>query len=196
MKKNIIGNIKKLREDTGLGMLECKMALEATEYDIEAAKIYLRKRGHKSRDRGFKPTPEGSIGVYSHIGGRITAMVEVNCETDFAARSPDFQNFTYSLAMHVVALNPKWVSKKDVPKNILDREIDILSTGLDNKPDDIKEKIILGRLNKFYKNECLLEQSFVKDSKLTINDLLSNLTNKIKENISIKRFSRFEVGSE
>jgi len=193
---SIIQNIKQLRQETGLGMLECKEALDTVDNDVEAAKIYLRKRGLKDKDRGHRPTKEGFIGNYTHTGGRISVMVEINSETDFAARSMEVQVFAQNLAMHIAAVNPRWISRDDVPNDILEREMDILSSGLDNKPEQIREKILSGRLNKFYKSNCLLEQPFVRDPKSTVEELFNDLKMKVKENIEIKRFSRFEVGSE
>ncbi len=196
MKK--IESIKTLREETGVGMMACKEALESVDnYDLKAAKVYLRKQGlTKSNDRGHKIASEGTVGTYKHTGGRICVMVEVNCETDFVARSKEFQNFTSDLAMHIAAVNPQWISRQDVSQETIDHEKDILSVGLENKPENIRDKILSGKLNKFFKDNCLLEQPFVKDPKVTIQDIFDDLVLKIKEKIVVKRFSRFEVGSE
>jgi len=188
-------NIKKLREDTGVGMMECKKALETCNGDIEAAKIYLRKQGAvKAGQRGHKLALEGIIGTYVHTGGRICAIVEINCETDFVAKNKEFQEFAHDLAMHIAATKPLWISQKDIPQNNIDQELEILSVGLQNKPKLIRDKIISGKLNKFYKDNCLLEQSFIKNQKYSIQDLYDNVIMKFKEKIVIKRFSRFEVG--
>jgi elongation factor Ts len=190
-----IQNIKKLREETGVGMMECKDALKVCSDDIEKAKVYLRKQGiTNAGQRGHKAASEGIVGTYNHTGGRICVMVEVNCETDFVARNENFQSFAHDLAMHIAALNPKWISRKDVPQSVIDQEKDILSVGLKNKPANIQEKILSGKLNKFYKDNCLLEQQFVKDQNLTIEDLYNNLVLKFKENIVIRKFARFEIG--
>jgi len=191
----MIDDIKKLREETGVGMMDVKKALEVSGGDIEAAKIYLRKQGiQKAGDRGHKVASEGIIGTYNHTGGRICVMVEVNCETDFVARGEDFQTFAHELAMHIAAVNPRWISREEVPQDILDTEKEIMSVGLENKPENIREKILDGKVNKFFKEHCLMEQQFVKDQKLTIQDLYDDLVMKLKEKIVIKRFSRFEVG--
>ena len=191
----IIQDIRKLREETGVGMMDCKAALEASNGDVEAAKIYLRKQGiQKAGNRGHKIASEGVIGTYNHTGGRICAMIEINSETDFVSRSDEFQNFAHDLAIHVAAVNPRWIRREDVPQNIIDAEKDILSVGLENKPEDLRDKIVDGRMNKFFKENCLLEQQFVKDQKITIQDLYNDLAMKLKEKIVIKRFSRFEVG--
>lgn len=191
----IIDDIKKLREETGVGMMSCKAAIEACKGDIEAAKTYLRKQGiQKAGTRGHKKTLEGTIGVYKHTGGRICAMAEINAETDFVSRSKDFQDFAYNLALHIAAVNPKWISCKDVPQSVIDTEKDILSAGLKDKPENIREKILYGKINKFFKDNCLMEQSFVKDPEITIQDMYDDLVIKLKENIVIKKFSRFEVG--
>ena len=191
----IVNDIKKLREETGVGMMDCKAALEASGGDIEAAKIYLRKQGiQKAGARGHKVASEGIIGTYNHTGGRICVMVEINCETDFVARGEDFKTFAHDLAMHIAAVNPKWVLRGDVPQSIIDTERDIISASLKNKPENIKEKIIDGKINKFFKENCLMEQLFVKDQKITIQDLYDDLVMKLKEKIVIRRFSRFEVG--
>jgi len=191
----IIDDIKKLREETGVGMMDCKKALEACENDVEAAKVYLRKQGiQKAGDRGHKVASEGIIGTYNHTGGRICVMVEVNCETDFVARGKDFQDFAHELAMHIAAVNPKWIVRDDVPQEVIDTEKEIMAAGLENKPENIREKIVDGKINKFFKENCLMEQPFVKDQKLTIQDLYDDLVMKLKEKIVIKRFSRFEVG--
>ena len=191
-----INDIKKLREETGVGMMDCKAALAASNGDVEAAKTYLRKQGiQKAGSRGHKTASEGLIGTYNHTGGRICVMVEVNCETDFVARGDDFKGFTRDLAMHIAAVNPRWISRENVPQSVVDAEKDILSAGLENKPEAIREKILDGKISKFFKDNCLVEQPFVKDQKLTIQDLYDDLVMKLKEKIVIKRFSRFEVGS-
>ena len=189
--------IKELRKITGAGIMDCKAALLENSGNVEKATIYLRKKGIiKQGDRAHKEALEGTIGVYSHTGGRICAMVEVNCETDFVARSDEFKTFAYDLAIHIAATNPTWVSRDEVPQEVVSREQDILSAGIDNKPEVIKEKIISGKVNKFFKETCLLEQPFVRDSNLTVQDVFNDLAIKVKEKIVIKRFNRFEVGVE
>lgn len=191
-----IEDIKQLREETGVGMMECKKALVECNGDLNEAKVYLRKQGiNKPGQRGHKAALEGFIGTYVHTGGRICAMVEVNCETDFVARNQEFQNFAHDLAMHIAAMNPRWISRDDVPQSVVDQEKDILSSGLGNKPVEVKERILEGKLSKFFKDNCLLEQSFVKDQKFAVQDLYDDIVLKLREKIIIKRFNRFEVGS-
>jgi len=197
LEKNMttLNNIKKLREETGIGILECKKALTVCDDDIEKAKIYIRKQGTmNAKTRGHKQALEGIIGIYNHVGGKICAIVEVNCETDFVSKNSEFKNFAHDLALHIVASSPKWISRSIVPQHIIDQEIEILSVGLEDKPDKIKDQILNGQLNKFYKENCLMEQPFVKNPKLTIQDLYNDLVLKLKENIIIKKFERFEVG--
>lgn len=188
-------DIKKLRVDTGAGMMDCKKALAECNGDMESAKVYLVKNNIVKRgNKGHRVASEGIIGTYLHTGGRICSIVEVNCETDFVARGGDFQNFAHDLAMHIAALNPKWINREDVPVEAIEKEKKFLNKGLENKPADIVKKILDGRLNKFFKESCLMEQPFIKDSKLTIQDLYDNLSVKIGERIVIKRLARFEVG--
>lgn len=191
----MIDKIKQLREDTGVGMMECKKALLQCNNDIEKAKVYLRKQGViKASDRGHRVASEGTIGVYKHTGGRICAIVEVNCETDFVAKNEEFQGFAHDVAIHVAASNPQWMTRDDVPQDVINREKDILSVGLEKKPSEVREKILEGKLSKFFKDNCLMEQSFVKDPKVSIQDIFNDLVIKFKENIIIKRFTRFQVG--
>lgn len=190
-----ISDIKKLREETGVGMMDCKKALEVSNGDINAAKLYLRKQGiQKAGDRGHKVASDGVIGIYKHIGDRICVMVEVNCETDSVANNEQFKSFAHDLAIHIAATDPKWISRADVPVDIIKIEREIISSDIKNKPENIKERIIEGKLNKFYKENCLMEQPFVKNSDITVHDLYLDLVMKIKEKIVIKRFVRFEVG--
>lgn len=187
--------IKKLREDTGVGMMDCKKALEESNGDIEAARVYLRKSGAiKANARGHKAAEEGTLGIYTHTGNRICSVVEVCCETDFVARSDVFKEFAHNLALHIAASAPRWVDRKGVPQEILDTEQDIMSSGLEKKPDDIREKIVSGKMDKFFKESCLMEQVYIKDQNKTIQDLYNDLSMLVKENIIVKRFSRFEVG--
>ena len=192
----MINDIKKLRQETGVGMMECKSALEACNGDIEKAKVHLRKIGAvKAGQRGHKAALEGVIGTYSHTGGRICAVIELNSETGSVAQCKDFQTFAHDLAIHIAASDPKWISREDVPQPVIDTERDILSVGLESKPEHIREKILNGKLDKFFKTNCLMEQNFIKDPKVTIQDLYNDLVMRIRENIVIKRFVRFEVGA-
>jgi len=188
--------IKELRNATGAGIMDCKDALLKSGNDIDKAKVYLRKQGIiNSKSRAHKAAEEGKIGVYKHTGSRICAMVEVRCETDFVARGEEFDSFVYDIALHIAAANPKWVSRQEVPQSIIDEEESIIASGLGDKPEKVQNQIIKGKMNRFYKENCLLDQPFVKEPKRTVTDLLDDLRAKCKENINIKSFSRLEVGN-
>ena len=190
-----VDDIKRLRADTGAGMMDCRKALTDSNGDFDGAVVFLRKKGLADiKGRGHKATSEGVVGSYIHTGSKLGVLVSVDCETDFASKSDDFQMFVKDLAMHVAAANPQWVRREDVSQDIIDRETEIVSVGLDGKPDNIIEKIVSGRLNKFYKDTCLMEQAWIKDPNLTITDLLGNVASQIKENIVVKRFARFVAG--
>lgn len=190
-----IEKIKQLREETGAGMMDCKKALIESNGDMEKAKVFLVQNDIVKRgDKGHRVASEGTIGTYLHTGGRICAIVELNCETDFVARGEDFQTFAHDLAMHITALNPKWVSREDVPEEAIEKEKQFLTKGLSGKPEDVQKRILDGRLTKFFKEVCLMEQPFVKDPKVTIQDLYDKLSMKLRERLVVKRFIRFEVG--
>ena len=191
--------IIKLREKTGAGIMDCKEALTAANGDIEEAILYLRKKGSVDREkRTAKTATEGTIGVYIHAGEKVCAIVEVNSETDFVARSPEFKQFAHDLAMHVTAAYPRWVNRSEVPAEILEKEKEVIMSDevIKSKPPQIAEKIVAGKLNKFYKDVCLMEQSYVKEPTMSIQDLINDLSIKIKEKIVIKRFVRFAVGED
>jgi len=190
--------IKALREKTGVGMMDCKKALEETDGNIEKAIEGLRKKGAVTAvKRADKEANEGFVAVYSH-GGRIGAMVEVNCETDFVAKNEDFRDFVRDIAMQVAAADPKYLSRSDVPKDISDKEREIEMDKLKDgkKPKEIIEKIIEGKLDKFYNEVCLLEQTYIKDDKIRVQDLLNEKLASIGEKIQIRRFERFELGEK
>lgn len=190
-----VEQIKQLREQTGVGMMDCKRALEQCNGDFDKAVVFLRKEGLADiQTRGSKTTNEGMVGHYIHAGGKIGVLVEVNCETDFVARGEDFQKFTKELAMHIAALNPKWISRDEVPEEIIEREKEIISDSLTNKPPQVVDQIIKGKLNKFFKETCLVDQPFVRDANLTVQDLLGELASKIGEKLVIKRFVRYVTG--
>lgn len=190
-----IQDIKNLRTQTGAGMMDCRKALEESAGNFDNAVIWLRKKGLADiKGRSGKSTNEGSIGFYIHTGGRLGVLVDINCETDFVANGDEFQEFVHDVALHVAAANPKWVNRTEIPQDVIDREVEVYASGLDKKPDNIKQKIISGKLEKFYKDNCLMEQVWVKDPNKTITDLMGDLASKIKENIVIKRFARFAVG--
>jgi len=191
-----VAEINELRKKTGAGMMDCKEALNATNGNVEEAISYLRKKGLADiKERTAKKANEGMVGHYIHMGGRIGVMVEVNCETDFVSRSPDFQTFAKDVAMHIAAANPKWLSRDEVPRDIVEREVDIIRSNMTGKkPPEVEAKIIDGRLAKFYRETCLLDQTFVRDEGITISELLGALASKINEKIVIRRFMRFETG--
>ena len=189
--------VRELREQTGVGIMACKNALQEAGGDIKTAIEILRKRGiAKAQKREGRSTSEGQVQAYVHMGGKIGVLVEVNCETDFSAKTKDFTTFTKNLAMHIAATNPIAISPEKVPADTVERERDIyraqaLGSG---KPEKVVEKIIEGKLRKFFTEVCLLNQPYVRDPDLTIQDLLSDLKAKTGENIIIKRFVRFHLG--
>lgn len=190
-----VSEIRELREQTGAGMMDCKEALTECDSDVEKAVMFLRKKGLADiKRRATKAASEGTIGYYIHAGGKIGVMVEINCETDFVARGDEFQTFARDVAMHVAAMNPQYISSKDVPAGVLDNEKELAQSSLKDKPPQVVEKIVAGKLAKFYKETCLMDQLFVKDSNLTITDLLGELASKVGEKLVIKRFSRFVTG--
>ena len=191
--------VKQLRDKTGAGMMECKKALVDVDGDVDAAIKVLRERGLAAASkRASKDTREGIIGEYVHAGGKLGVIVEVNCETDFVARTPEFQGLVRDLAMQVAASNPLFVSRDEVPTDMLERESEIFRNQAlaEGKPEHIADKIVEGRLKKYYSEVCLLEQPFIKDSDMTIEEFLKSKIATIKENIAVRRFVRFEVGEE
>jgi elongation factor Ts len=189
--------VKELRERTGAGMMDCKKALTEAGGDMERAVELLREKGLASAaKKAGRVAAEGIIDAYIHAGGRIGVLVEVNCETDFVAKNTDFREFVHDVAMHIAAANPQYVRREEVPAEVVERERDILRTQTLNegKPEHIVDKIVEGRIDKFFKEVCLLEQPFVKDPDKTIDQLVKEKIAQIGENISIRRFSRFVVG--
>ncbi len=188
-----------LREKTGVGMMDCKRALTEAKGDMEKAIEILRKLGlAAAARRAGRVAAQGVVDSYIHLGGKIGVLVEVNCETDFVARNIEFQSFVKDVAMQVAASNPQYLSKEDVPDGIIEHERDILKsqTLAEGKPDKVADKIVEGRLEKFYSEVCLMEQPFIKDPKKTINDLLGEFCAKIGENIVIRRFTRYQLGEK
>jgi len=189
--------VKQLRDKTGSGMMDCKKALTENGGDMEKAIDFLRKKGlATAAKRAGRETSEGVVQPYVHTGGKLGVMVEVNCETDFVAKSEDFQEFAKNVAMHIAATNPIGISPEDVPAETMAREKAIYmdqaqQTG---KPENVIEKIVEGKMNKFLKENCLMNQAYVRNPDITIADLLNELIAKIGENISIKRFVRFQIG--
>jgi len=189
--------VKDLRERTGAAMMECKKALQATNGDIGEAEVYLRKQGIASAGKkASRATKQGLIGSYIHAGGQLGVMVEVNCESDFVARTGDFKELVHDIAMHVAAADPRYLRREDVPPAVLEQEKEIARDRARNegKPEKILDRIVEGRLTKFYEEACLLEQPFVKEATLTIEQLVKTKIAKLGENISIARFIRFKVG--
>lgn len=191
--------VKELREQTGAGMMDCKKALSECEGSMEEAVKLLRTKGlADAAKRSGRAANEGLVDSYIHMGGKIGVLVEVNSETDFVARNDDFKAFVHDIAMHIAAAAPKYISREDVPAEVIEAEMAIYkdqakATG---KPDNILEKIAAGKLDKYYEQVCLLEQPFVRDDKLTIEQLLGEIVGKIGENIGIRRFVRFELGKD
>ncbi|MFH1459341.1 MAG: translation elongation factor Ts [Candidatus Omnitrophota bacterium] len=189
--------IKLLREKTGAGFMDCKKVLSETGGDIEKAIAELRKKGLAvAAKRSGRTAKEGLVESYIHMGGKIGVMVEINCETDFVARNEDFKQFVKDVAMHIAAANPTYLNSDEVPEEIIEREKDIIKSQAGNKPANVVEKMIAGKLNKFYQEVCLLDQPFVKDDKISIKDYLNSVIAKIGENILIRRFARFQLGEE
>jgi elongation factor Ts len=188
--------VKELREKTGVGFMECKSALQESNGDIEAAVTILRKRGLASlAKKSGRETKDGLIGAYIH-NGKIGVMVEVNCETDFVARNPDFQALVKDLAMHIAASDPRFISKEDVTEDVLtsEREIYKEQARATGKPENVLDKIVDGRMSKYYSEACLLEQPFVKDPSLSVRDHIASHIQKIGENIQVRRFVRYRLG--
>ena len=193
--------VKQLREKTGAGMMECKNALVETEGNEDKAIEFLRKRGLASaKKREGRIAAEGIVGQYIHMGGKVGVLVEVNCETDFVARGDEFQQLVKDVAMHIAAAEPRYVSREDVPADALDKEREIARAQAKNdpknanKPDQVIEKIVDGRLNKFYEEAVLLDQPFVKDSAKTVGELVTEKVAKTGEKITIRRFTRYKMG--
>jgi len=191
--------VKELRDKTNAGMMDCKKALGETDGEMEKAIDLLRQKGLAvAQKRAGRSTSEGVVQTYIHAGGKLGVMVEVNCETDFVAKTDDFQNFAKDIAMHVAAMNPIAVRREDIPVDLVAREAEIYKKqAMDSgKPENIAEKMVSGKLDKFYGDVSLMEQKFVKNPDLNIQDLLNDLIAKMGENITIKRFARFQVGAE
>jgi elongation factor Ts len=193
------GKVKELRTKTGAGMMDCKEALQASDGDFEKAIEYLRKKGlSAATKRSSKAAKEGTIASYIHMQGRIGVLVEVNCETDFVAKTDDFKNLAKDVAMQIAATNPVYVNPDEVPEEILEKERGIYRDQLktEGKPEKMWDKIIPGKLKKYYEEVCLTEQKFIKDQNITVSTLVNNLIAKTGENIKIRRFARFQLGEE
>jgi elongation factor Ts len=191
--------VKKLREQTGVGILECKKAIEEANNDFEKAGELLRKKGYeKAKSKSSRATNQGAIGSYIHTNGRIGVLLELGCETDFVARNEDFLALQKDICMQIAAMNPKYISAGDIEEDTLEKEKEIYREQMKNsgKPDNIIEKIIEGKLKKWYTDVCLLDQAFFKEDSKSINDLIAEKIHKLGENITVKRFVRYQVGEE
>src|SRR6187431_1841167 len=187
--------VKKLRDATGAGMMECKAARTEANGDLEAATTLLRKRGTAAATKkAGRSTSEGLVGHYIHMGGKIGVLVEVNCESDFVARTDKFQEMTKELAMHIAAANPTYVRREEVPEEVVAREKDIYKEQVKDKPAQVIDKIVEGKMNSYYQQFCLLEQPSVRDPNVTIQQLVQDAIRILGENITISRFTRMKVG--
>jgi elongation factor Ts len=189
--------VKDLRDKTGAGMMDCKKALSENNGDMEKAIDFLRQKGLAvAAKRAGRATSEGVVETYIHAGGKLGVMVELNCETDFVAKTDGFREFARDVAMHIAATNPVSLSRSDVPEEIVDRERQIyIQQALESgKPESIVEKMVAGKIDRFLSEICLLEQKFVKNPEVSVQDMLTELIGKMGENVSIRRFSRFQVG--
>ncbi len=190
--------VKELRDRTNAGMMDCKKALAECDGDMELAAEYLRKKGIASAaKKEGRQTSQGIVDSYIHPGGRVGVLVEVACETDFVARTEDFQTLVHNIAMHIAAANPVAIQREDVDPSLINKEREIYKSQMleEGKPENIIDKIVQGKIDKFYSEVCLLEQKYVKDPDLTVEDYLKSLIGKLGENMMVKRFVRFEIGS-
>ena len=189
--------VKELRGQTGSGMMDCKRALQETDGDVKKAVDYLRKKGlAKAQKRAGRATSEGVIFPYIHPGSKLGVLVEINCESDFVAKTEDFLEFAKNIAMHVAASNPAGLSPEDISEDVVNREREIYRAQAleQGKPENIVDKIVEGQVQKFYKDSCLMSQPYIREPKKTVQDILTEAIAKIGENIQIKRFARFQIG--
>jgi elongation factor Ts len=191
--------VKKLRELTGAGFSDCRAALIDAGGDLESATTILRERGQAAaKKKAQRAATEGAVGTYLHAGGKIAVLVEVNCESDFVARTSEFQHLCHELAMHVAALDPRYVKREDVPPETVahERAIYLEQARSSGKPENVLERIVEGKLEKFFAESCLYEQHFIKDEQVTVRDLIQQAIAKMGENIGVRRFARFKVGEQ
>src|SRR5256886_831691 len=197
---NISANqVKELREKTGAPMMDCKQALTEAKGDLEQAVILLRKKGiATAAKKASRVTSEGSVASYIHAGGKIGVLLEVNCESDFVARTEDFQSLVHDIAMHIAASDPKFIRKEDVTPEDFEREKEIYraQAAASGKPANVVEKIVEGKMSKFYEEVCLLDQPFIKEQTISVGQLIASRIGKLGENISVRRFARFKVGEQ
>lgn len=190
-------DVKELREKTNAGILDCKKALTETDGDMDAAVKYLREKGIADAEKkAGRTAAEGLVDSYIHMGGKIGVLLEVNCETDFVAKNEAFKELVNNIAMHIAAANPAYLSREDVSEDVIAKEKEVLKTQAlnDGKPEHIVEQIVEGRLNKFYSQNCLLEQPYIRDDEKTVQELITEKVAELGENINIRRFTRYELG--
>jgi len=191
--------VKDLRERTGIGVMECKSALAEANCDVDKAIEILRKKGHaRAQAKANREASQGVVGSYIHMNGRIGVLVEVNCESDFVARNSEFQELVKEIAMQIAAAKPRYLSSADIPQDVLAAEKEIIKAQLGDmkKPPEIMEKIVTGKLGKFFEEVCLLDQPYIREDKLKVRDLITHAVAKIGENIKVRRFARYEIGQE
>lgn len=190
--------VKELRERTGAGVLDCRNALEEVDGDFEEAKKLLKNKGLAvAAKKAEREANDGLVEAYIHAGGKLGVLVELNCETDFVARTEDFRELAHDVAMQVAGANPKYVAPEDIPEDVLEQERQRQREEIgDGKPEEIVQKIVDGKLGKYYQEVCLLEQPFIKDGEITVRDLMTSKIAKLGENIKVRRFARFEMGGE
>lgn len=189
--------VKDLRQRTGAGVMDCKTALQEAEGNIEGAIDYLRRKGlAAAAKRAGRIATDGLVSSYIHAGGKMGVLVEINCETDFVAKTEDFQTFVKNIAMHIAATNPQYIRREEVLLEVLEKERSIYRTQAleSGKPEKVIDKIVEGKLERFFSEVCLLEQTYIKDSDLTVKEVLDSMIAKVGENVSIRRFSRFQLG--
>ncbi|MGH2683787.1 MAG: translation elongation factor Ts [Actinomycetota bacterium] len=191
--------VKKLREITGAGMMDCKRALEETGGDLDRAVEILRKKGKAdAKKRAGRTAREGLVEAYIHMNGRLGVLVEVNCETDFVANTEDFRRTARDVAMHIAASDPRWISREDVPEDVIEGERKLYGEQAreQGKPDNVIDRIVQGKLEAFYKDNCLLDQPFVRDDTKTVGELIGETSGKVGEKVEVRRFARFKLGEE
>jgi len=191
--------VKELRERTGIGMMECKSALAECDCDMDKAIEILRKKGYaRAEAKASRAAKEGMVGSYIHLNGRIGVLLEVNCESDFVARNCEFQELVKELAMQIAAAKPRYIASSDVPEDVVAKEKEIIKAQLGDmkKPPEIMEKIVQGKLGKFFEEVCLLDQPYIREDKIKVRELVTQAVAKIGENIKVRRFVRYEIGQE
>jgi elongation factor Ts len=189
--------VRELRQRTGIGVMECKKALKESKGDVEKAIVILRKKGYaRAKDKMSRDTAEGIVGSYIHLNGKIGVLIEVNCESDFVSRNDEFKKLVKNIAIHIAASEPEYLSSGDIPLKVLEEEKEIIREQFKDskKPPEIIEKIVQGKIGKFNKEVCLLDQPYIKDDKISIKELVASHIAKFGENIRIKKFARFELG--